>query len=271
MKPEISREELDDMYNRQRMSLSEIAERLKSSTMAIRRLMEGFDLPRRTPAEAKTLILPYDDLRELYINKGLGVQAVAAHFQCCDETVERNLRRQDIPIRPRGRIPVQHVPDEVLAAWEHMLATGQVTELASNLAYALGLLASDGNLPKDREGVCMSSTEMEVIDFIRGCWDGDGGWDVRHDYRGNREHHYLRGTLNSGSPTFLAWVRTIIERLVGLSGYIYGVKLCYHGRNAVTLGRWLYCVPHPIVPPLRLDIPALSYKYIIWQRFALPS
>jgi hypothetical protein len=97
-------------------------------------------------------------------------------------------------------------------------------------------------------------------DFIRGMWDGDGCWHIHRKPRRSASHPgYLRGTLTSASPAFLEWIQTTVERIVGLCGHIYGIRLVYYGREAVALGEWLYWAP---------DIPALSRKRSIWERFS---
>lgn len=92
-------------------------------------------------------------------------------------------------------------------------------------------------------------------DFLRGCFDGDGCWYVLR--RHPRE--YLYAHLSSASPRFLIWIRETVHRLTTLEGGISGVILRYGGNKAISLGKWMY---------YSSDVPCLSRKRIIWERFA---
>jgi len=93
-------------------------------------------------------------------------------------------------------------------------------------------------------------------DFARGCWDGDGGFSVHHR-RGRKDQ--LRSYLTSSNPSFLKWMQKRIKVLPGLRGSIYNANLTYYGPKAIALGHWLYYAP---------DLPALTRKRVIWERFA---
>jgi hypothetical protein len=198
------------------------------------------------------------------------------------------------------------VPAELLVRW------------APELAYAVGLIAADGNLVKGRHSVKFVSTDWELIevyraclqldpdvrtylrqlrqghkplyvvkfadrafraclegvglmpakgrektlgplavshtvfrDFVRGCWDGDGGWHIARN-------RYLIACLTSASAAFLEWLQRIIEQQTGLYGGISAMQLRYQSSEAVALGCWLYYAP---------DVPALGRKRAIWEQF----
>ncbi len=94
--------------------------------------------------------------------------------------------------------------------------------------------------------------DIVFSDFVRGCWDGDGGWYAR------RSCNSIRAHLASASPAFLTWIKERIQRQTGLQGGISGVMLYYNGPKAVALGHWMYYAP---------DLPALTRKRAIWERF----
>ena len=116
-----------------------------------------------------------------------------------------------------------------------------------------------GLAPKKSKTLRPLAIPDEVFsDFARGDWDGDGGFCLNLD--GN--HMYLRSYLSSSSPGYLRWMQAQIERLAGLRGGISGMQLYYNGDDAISLGYWLYYAP---------ELPALSRKRAVWERFALPA
>jgi predicted DNA-binding protein YlxM (UPF0122 family) len=307
---DLSCDELRRLYFDERLTLADIAVQFNCDTSTIGNRMKECGLFARTPGDYRRIILPRHELYDLYVVQNLGADVVANHFGCSRKAVTANLRRYDIPVRsPGGPVGQGHVPKDVYATW------------TSDLAYALGLIASDGNLVKKRHEVVLVSTDLEIMDYFAGClqlspevqphlqkrpnnckptyvlsfsdmdfyaflmgigitpsksktleplnvpevlfpdllrglMDGDGSW-VTH--RSKPPHEYLVAQLTSASPVFLAWVQATVERLIGLHGGTSGIQLTYYGRKAVQLGAWLYYAS---------DIPALSRKRTIWEKFA---
>lgn len=98
--------------------------------------------------------LPRDELERLYIQENLSSNEIARRFGCDGLTVRARLREYGIPLKPRGwQKLVRCVPDHVLASWP-----------SSELAYVLGLVASDGNLQKQNNCMLLVSTEREIVD-----------------------------------------------------------------------------------------------------------
>jgi len=62
----ITREELDSLYNGQRLSVREIAARLNVPQSTVFGWMERLDLPRRSISDARRLPLDNDEIVHLY-------------------------------------------------------------------------------------------------------------------------------------------------------------------------------------------------------------
>jgi len=106
---------------------------------------------------AEKIDLPRDELERLYVNEGLSSVHIAEIFGCNPVTVLARLRDHGIPLRPRGwHKLVRRVPDAILEGWP-----------SPELAYVLGLIASDGNLEKDNNCVILSTTDFELVDIFR--------------------------------------------------------------------------------------------------------
>ncbi len=98
--------------------------------------------------------LPRDELERLYVEENLSSNEIADRFGCDGLTVRARLREYGIPLRPRGwHKLVRRVPDTVLDSWP-----------SPELAYIVGLVASDGNLQKHNNCMILVSTDRELVD-----------------------------------------------------------------------------------------------------------
>src|SRR2546421_2559786 len=101
-------------------------------------------------------------LRRLYIDERLTTAAIAARVGCGAITVLRRLRRFKIPVRRRGPFPGYGLD-----------RAGVVSQLrtiwASDIAYAVGLLATDGNLSRNGRTVSVSSKDADLLETVRRC------------------------------------------------------------------------------------------------------
>jgi hypothetical protein len=252
------------------------------------------------------IILPADQLMRLYLDENLSSEEIGRRFGCDGLTVITRLREYGIPIKPRGwHKLVRRVPDTVLNSWP-----------SSELAYVVGLVASDGNLQKRNNCMIFVSTERELVDacstlldldsphivvarqdpprktsfmlqvcdykfrqflevrglapnktmnigaldipdsvfadFVRGEFDGDGGWHIGKGWRG---YNYLIGKFTSRSQRYLEWLHESIHRLTGIEGALQSSRLIYNGKKAEELGRWMY---------YSLAVPCLPRKRTTW-------
>ena len=87
--------------------------------------------------------------------------------------------------------------------------------------------------------------EVVFPDFLRGLWDGDGGFTTFHHPETRRLQWKAR--ISSGSLIFLKWLQGAIERMYGLSGKTYLAnrvhQLVYHKGNALRLLAIMYYQP----------------------------
>ena len=113
-------------------------------------------------------------LQRMYLDNRLTMAVIAGRIGCDESTVRRHLLASGIRSRPRGPSPLRPIPD-----W------------SPSLAYAVGLIATDGCLTHERDtpyssGRChhiqwrdrffhaVSIPKPYFCDFVRGCVDGDG-------------------------------------------------------------------------------------------------
>ncbi len=92
-------------------------------------------------------------LRELYVAQGLTIAQVASRLGLAATTIGRRLRELGIPARRRGSTPAK------LASREPIWAT--------DLAYIVGLIATDGNLSKKPGRIAIMSNDADLLDLIR--------------------------------------------------------------------------------------------------------
>src|SRR2546427_7555872 len=107
-------------------------------------MRDGFD-----PIEA-------EQLRQLYDEAQLSSAEIAARVRCFSATVLRALRRFGIQTRTRGPAP-------------HRRASLARLDWSPELAYAVGLTATDGNLSADGRHMSFVSKDREVIETYRRC------------------------------------------------------------------------------------------------------
>ena len=86
-----------------------------------------------------------------------------------------------------------------------------------NLAYAVGLITTDGCLSKDGRHIDLTSKDINLLkDFLRGCIDGDGNISiVKHP---ESQHPQLRLRLASSSLNFLEWIKASITQYWNITG-----------------------------------------------------
>lgn len=93
-------------------------------------------------------------LRRLYVDEELTVDAIAPRLGCATTTVFRRLRSFAIPVRPTGPIPRRHIHE---IRWD------------PEVAYAVGLIATDGNLSRDGRHMSVTSKDQDLIETLRRC------------------------------------------------------------------------------------------------------
>ena len=101
-----------------------------------------------------------DVLRRLYVDERLNIDQIASRFGCGATTIGRRLRGFSIPARPRGPMPG-------VCRSEVVTPTG--ISWSPNIAYAVGLIATDGNLSSRAGRLAIVSKDTDLLDTIRRC------------------------------------------------------------------------------------------------------
>lgn len=95
-----------------------------------------------------------DEIRELYVNQGWTLQELASHYGCGETTIRRRLDELRITTFNRGPRPK---PDNSSPTW------------SPELAYAVGMITTDGNLSKDGRHLTVTSCDYQVLETVRQC------------------------------------------------------------------------------------------------------
>ena len=100
-------------------------------------------------------------LGRMYVEEVRTTDQIAAHLGCSGTTVLRHLRRFKIPVRPRG-------PS---VDWVHLRKRLSPTlpEWSADVAYVIGLIATDGNLARKRPVITIVSKDTDLLETIRRC------------------------------------------------------------------------------------------------------
>jgi len=135
------------------------------------------------------------ELKNLYVDEGLTTSEVATRFGCSAMTILRRLMRFQIPVRPRGTCP-KHADRRrgltpAWAAW------------SPALAYAVGLIATDGNLSPDGRHLSIPSKDLDLLESLRGCLGLTNSIGRHSSARG----HIHR--LQWGDRLFYDWLQSI--------------------------------------------------------------
>ncbi len=95
---------LEDLYVHQHLTIRQVAARTGLSPRQVWRRLEEAGIPRRPSGPQRTEVDP-ERLRELYVRRGLSMDAVARELRVSRGVVERNLRSHHIRRTRRPRIP----------------------------------------------------------------------------------------------------------------------------------------------------------------------
>ena len=99
-------------------------------------------------------------LRQLYVEQRLTIQEVAMQFGCGATTVRRRFGAAGIAARRRG-------PDRERQAPLHR-RTSPIVTWSSELAWVVGLIATDGNLSR-QGGLSITSKDRSPLETVKAC------------------------------------------------------------------------------------------------------
>jgi hypothetical protein len=95
-------------------------------------------------------------LRQLYVVEGLSARDIATKLGCAGATILRRLRRLGVNVPPTGPVPYSRA--RVLSI-----------DWSPESAYALGLMATDGNLGRRKGQLSLVSKDLDQIETLRRC------------------------------------------------------------------------------------------------------
>ncbi|HEY7647455.1 MAG TPA: hypothetical protein VID04_00505, partial [Methylomirabilota bacterium] len=105
------------------------------------------------PRRLVSLDLP--TLKRLYVDEQRTAAEIADRVGCGANTILRRLRRFAIPARPRGPRPPALGMLPPPPAW------------SPEMAYVVGLMATDGNLSRRRWGLSLASNDTDLLETVR--------------------------------------------------------------------------------------------------------
>lgn len=112
------------------------------------------------------------ELRRLYLDEKLTLQQIATRLGSSETTIRRRLSEEDISKRPPG--PQPRFNADLHCQW------------SPTLAYAVGLIVTDGNLSKDGRHLTVTSADRDLIETFRQCL----GLDNQISQVGLMHRHY---------------------------------------------------------------------------------
>lgn len=114
-------------------------------------------------------------LRDLYVAQALTIDQVAKRCGLAATTISRRLRELGICARPRGPIVSSSAPDR----WSW----------TPDLAYTVGLIATDGNLSKKPGRIAIMSNDLDLLDLVRRKLELKASITPHRGGYGTRCHH----------------------------------------------------------------------------------
>ena len=136
-KTALSRQLLEQLYVAERLSIKEVANHFSCGETTIGRALREHGIATRSKHDYR-LEISRTELARLYCEDGLTEDAIGQVFGCDGRTIGRRLEECGIQRRHSGPVAEHRVPSTLLTAW------------TPELAYAVGLIAADGCLAKDR-------------------------------------------------------------------------------------------------------------------------
>lgn len=129
------------------------------------------------------------DLRQLYLDEHWTIQELAEHFQIGETTIRRRMDELGIPTRARG-------PE--IGAHDDFRYVNPVW--SPELAYAIGIIATDGNLSPDGRHLMVRSKDRQLVETLKACLDLENRITIQ---RKLLRRYY---TLQWGNRAFYDWL-----------------------------------------------------------------
>jgi hypothetical protein len=129
-------------------------------------------------------------LQQLYVNDRMTLEAIASLYKCSPTTIRRRLRETGIKTHSRGP----------------QIVRSRQLNWSPQLAYVVGLIATDGNLSSDGRHLTMTSADVDLLETVRSCL-GLTNNITPHKHSGFSTQVYHR--LQWSDHAFYAWLSTI--------------------------------------------------------------
>ena len=130
-----------------------------------------------------------ETLTQLYVQDCLPMTEIAKRLGCSSITVARRLRLHDIASRPRGPVPLGRTVSGENSGW------------SPDLAWAIGLIATDGNLSPDGRHLVVRSKDYDMLETLRRCLRLTNRITATSNGRGGYYH-----TLQWSDRAFYRWL-----------------------------------------------------------------
>jgi hypothetical protein len=126
------------------------------------------------------------ELERLYLDEGWSMARLAAHFGVAQSTVKRRLAELGVAARRRGPVPKRGVA-----------APGTGLAWSPQLAYVIGIIATDGNLSSDGRHLAITSKDPSLLTTVRQCLRLGNAITLTFNSRGDQQ-----GRLQWSDRTF---------------------------------------------------------------------
>ena len=99
------------------------------------------------------------ELRELYLEQSLTLDQIGARYGLAATTISRRFADLGIGVRRRGPLPGARYGGAASQKWQW----------TAELAYAVGLITTDGCLSRDGRHLTMTSKDTDLLETVRRC------------------------------------------------------------------------------------------------------
>ncbi len=128
------------------------------------------------------------ELRQLYFEQNLTQQEIADYLDCSEVTVRRRMTELGLTARSRGpQLGLKNANPE----W------------SPELAYAIGIIATDGNLSPNGRHLCIRSADYELLETVKECLGLD------NEITKKRKLLSVYYSLQWGGRAFYLWLKSI--------------------------------------------------------------
>ncbi len=124
-------EELDDLYNRQRLSMKDIATQLGVTSATIRNWMIACGLSRRSKSESRRKPLDDEEIARLYVKEQCTLAEIAQELGADDGTIRQRLVRMGVPRNSRSKAYTLLDDNEI--KYMYVVERHTMTEIAQKL------------------------------------------------------------------------------------------------------------------------------------------